>query len=80
MTDIEGLTAADFGLDRPAYPVHELLSAKLVPYGRTKFYEKVKAGEIEVVKDGAQSLVMTPVLVKLFKKLMADSAADKAAA
>jgi hypothetical protein len=77
MDNIDLLGPRDFDLDRPCYPVSELLREKKVPWGRTKFYEKVKSGDISIVRDGNRSFVMTPVLVELFKKLMA--AGQKAA-
>jgi hypothetical protein len=47
--------------------------------GRTKFYELLKQGEIELTKAGTRSIVMTPVLVNYFKKLMATPPNRKAA-
>jgi hypothetical protein len=73
MDNLDALTARDFGLDRPAYPVSELLREKKFPGGRTFFYEQVKRGEIELAKAGSRSIVMTPVLVNYLKKLMATS-------
>lgn len=57
----------------------ELLREKKFPGGRTKFYELLKQGEIELTKVGSRSIVMTPVLVNYFKKLMATPPNQKAA-
>jgi hypothetical protein len=79
MDDLDALTPKDFGLDRPIYPVSDLLREKKVPWGRTTFYEKVKTGEIELARSGNRSFVTTPVLVKLLKKLMASGSKQEAA-
>jgi hypothetical protein len=71
MVCVNASIAKDFGPDRPAYPVSELPREKKFPGGRTKFYELVKQGEIELTKAGSRSIVITPVLVNYFKKLMA---------
>jgi hypothetical protein len=80
MEDLDALTPKDFGLDRPAYPVSELLRERKFPGGRTFFYECVKRGEIELAKSGSRSIVMTPVLVNYLKRLMASGRFGRKAA
>jgi hypothetical protein len=79
MEDLDSLGALDFNLDRPAYTVSDLLREKKFPGGRTKFYDEVKRGEIALVRSGGQSIVMTPVLVNYYKRLMKISAAGRKA-
>ncbi len=52
---------ADYGLTKAAYPVSE--AREHAGLSHSRFYEKVKAGEIKMVKDGARSFVQTPDLV-----------------
>jgi excisionase family DNA binding protein len=56
-----------FGLIKVAYSVNEALD--LLSIGRTKFYELVSSGDLNITKLGRKSLVYAIDLAALLKKL-----------
>ena len=62
----------DFGLDKPIYPIGELIEKRVIG-GRTTTYSEVKRGRLKVVKRGKSTLVLTPDLVAYLNSLRGGS-------
>lgn len=71
MNDTEELTPETLGLKRPAYRLSHAIRDGILPWGKTKTYEKINSGDLVVLKDGNQTIVTAPAIVKVYKKLMA---------
>ncbi len=53
---MEHQTPAELGFLKPAYTIGELTS--VLPCGRSRIYEEIKAGRLRAIKVGGRSVVM----------------------
>ncbi len=62
------LTAKDYNLEKPIYPISEVIE-KRITGGRTQTYAEIKQGRLKVVKRGRSTVVLTPDLVAYLNAL-----------
>jgi len=72
-SDLKHSDPRAYGLDLPVYRPADAM--KKMGCGRTKFYQHVKNGEIELVKSGGQSLVFAQSISAYFDRLRRQKAA-----
>jgi hypothetical protein len=61
------------GLDKPCYDVHELVSRRIIPAGRTKVLELIKTKRLAARWDGRGWIVTAPAIVAYLESLPCDA-------
>ena len=67
VTGRKPLNASELGLLKPAYSINETLA--ILPIGRTKLYQLIAGGELEVIHFGKRAAITAPAIVDLLNRL-----------
>lgn len=61
------------GLDKPCYDVHEIVSRRIIPAGRTKVLELIKSKRLAARWDGRGWIVTAPAIVAYLESLPSEA-------